>query len=67
MTKMWPPRRSRMPGRTAFTVATALAGTARHAFTTAMSGSFLAGAAGVAAAAILALVLLRGRTTAAAE
>lgn len=44
----------------------ALAAAARHAFTTAMSACFLAGAAGIAVAATLALVLLRGRTSAAA-
>ncbi|MEV6771760.1 MFS transporter [Nocardia sp. NPDC051030] len=38
----------------------ALIGTAREAFATAMHGSFLAGAAGIAAAAVLALVTLRG-------
>ncbi|MFI9509014.1 MFS transporter [Nocardia sp. NPDC052566] len=39
----------------------ALADTARHAFATAMSGSFLTGTAGIAAAAILALFVMRGR------
>ncbi|MFI6640284.1 MFS transporter [Streptomyces sp. NPDC050504] len=39
----------------------ALAATARDAFTQGMSGSFLAGAAGVVGAALLALLLLKGR------
>ncbi|WP_326561664.1 MFS transporter [Micromonospora sp. NBC_01796] len=42
---------------------TGLAETAREAFTTAMSASFVAGGAGVLAAAVLALVLMRDRST----
>lgn len=45
----------------------ALAATARDAFTHAMSGSFLAGAAGVVGAAILAMLLLKGRKAEAAD
>ncbi|MFE3753864.1 MFS transporter [Nocardia tengchongensis] len=45
----------------------ALAATARDAFTSGMSTSFLAGTVGIVAAAILALALLRGRPAAATE
>ncbi|MFI9507454.1 DHA2 family efflux MFS transporter permease subunit [Nocardia sp. NPDC052566] len=41
----------------------ALIGTAREAFSTAMSASFLAGAAGIFAAAVLALFVMRNRKT----
>ncbi|MEC3957609.1 MFS transporter [Nocardia sp. CDC153] len=44
-----------------------LATAARHAFTTAMSGSFLAGATGIVMAALLARALLRSRASATAD